>query len=334
MRRRHSSKRGVVAASLLLLAVLGAVLSSGHGPATTTAATAAPPAATAAPALAAAPIVAAAARPAGCTTTARSGDRTLRLRVGAETRTARLHVPRAALGHAAPVVLAFHGAGGSGRFMEGYSGLPGAVDRSGVISVYPDAVGGRWNLDEDVDGTHGHDLAFTQALLDTVRRRHCVDPRRISAVGVSNGGGFAARLACAMAGRLAGVVVVAGGFSLLPECRPARPVSVLEIHGTADPVVPYAGRPRDNRAGAVRPWLDGWARVNGCARVPSERQVAQRVRRLEWRRCQASSAVAHLRISGGMHQWPGANPPDAGPAATISAAQEAWAFLASRRSPA
>ena len=35
---------------------------------------------------------------------------------------------------------------------------------------------------------------------------------------------------------------VAGGYRSLPPCRPSRPLPVLEIHGTADQVVPYGGQ--------------------------------------------------------------------------------------------
>ena len=48
----------------------------------------------------------------------------------------------------------------------------------------------------------------------------------------------------AEAARLA-IAPVAGGYRSLPQCKPTRPLSVLEIHGTADPVVPYDGKPPD-----------------------------------------------------------------------------------------
>ena len=81
--------------------------------------------------------------------------------------------------------------------------------------------------------------------------------RSIYVTGVSNGGGMAARAACELADRLAAAAPVAGGYGTLPACRPSRPLPVLEVHGTGDGVVPYAGKgPR--RSGSVAGWLGMW----------------------------------------------------------------------------
>lgn len=269
---------------------------------------------------------------AGCAAVVRAGDRTLQVQVGSgPLRTARLHVPRAALGHPAALLLAFHGAHGSGRFMERYSNLTIPLNAAGAIGVFPDAEGGHWQLSGDPPGG---DVAFVRALVSAVEQQTCVDMHRVWATGVSNGGGFAALLACVMSDRIAAVAVVAGGFSSLPPCRPSRPVSVLEIHGTDDPVVPYAGLPRDGRLGAVRPWLAGWVRRDGCRERPHETSLVAHVELLAWRGCAGGAAIAHIRIAGGRHQWPGATPPDPGPRIAFSAAWKIWRFLASRRLPA
>lgn len=265
----------------------------------------------------------------------KAGDSTVRVQVGGAARTARLHVSRAALHHTAPLLLAFHGTGGSGRFMKRYSGLTVPLDRAGAIGLFPDASGRSWHLDDEAgaESMEG-DVAFVGALLDAVERSMCVDARRVWAAGVSNGGSFTALLACVMSDRLAGVAVVAGGFSSLPACHPSTPVSVLEIHGTADPIAPYGGHPEDGHRGAVLAWLTGWVRRDRCTRSPRRTTVVARVQRLAWRSCAGGAAVEHLRISGGRHQWPGATPPDPGPRVAISAAREIWRFLAGRRLPA
>ena len=94
------------------------------------------------------------------------------------------------------------------------------------------------------------DVGFVAELLDA-RTRVCVDPARIYATGVSNGGGFAARHG--LRAQLA-----AGGDrprrGRLPQARHATATVrwVLEIHGTADNVVPYKGsRPTTRAASRV-----------------------------------------------------------------------------------
>ena len=247
-------------------------------------------------------------------------------------RTALVRVPGRAVGRRSALVVAFHGSGASGQFMKGYSGLVPVSERAGFVAVFPDATGERrvWNLHAD---TAPDDVGFAEALIEQVATVACVDPARVFAVGVSNGGGLAARLGCELSGRVAGIVVVAGGFGSLPACHPVRPVSVLEIHGSDDPVVPYGGSPEDERAGDVRTWLAGWARRDGCAGTARRHPVAPRSVRTDWHGCAASSALAHIEVLGGGHQWPGASPPDPGPQSTFSAAQQAWAFLGPLRAP-
>jgi polyhydroxybutyrate depolymerase len=271
----------------------------------------------------------------GCTTgreERQTREFTLRLPSAQGDRTALVRVPARAAVARAPLVVALHGAGGSGRFMKRYSGLAQLADEEGFTVAFPDATPQHrvWNLNA---GSAPDDVGFVEQLIETVATVACVDPRRVFAVGVSNGGGLAARVGCELSQRVSGIVVVAGGFGGLPRCRPARPVSVLEIHGSNDPVVPYRGDRHDGRAGDVRAWLAGWARRDRCASTARPRVVAPRSLRFDWRGCAPGTRLAHIQVLGGGHQWPGAIPPDPGPPSTFSAGQQAWRFLAPLRAP-
>lgn len=272
---------------------------------------------------------------AGCATSReerQTREFTLRLASPQGDRTALVRVPARAAVARSPLVVALHGGGRSGRFMKRYSGLARVGDRAGFTVVFPDATGEHrfWNLDA---GSAPDDVGFIEEVIERVAAVACVDPERVFAVGVSNGGGLVARVGCELSQRVTGIVVVAGGFRSLPECRPARPVSVLEIHGSNDASVPYGGDPRDGGAGDVRAWLAGWARRDGCASTARRRTAAPRSLRFDWPGCAASTRLAHIQVLGGGHQWPGATPPDPGPPSTFSAAQQAWEFLAPLRAP-
>src|SRR4029453_11320989 len=56
-------------------------------------------------------------------------------------------------------------------------------------------------------------------------------------------------------------------------CRPARPVSVLSMHGTADEVLPYGGQPASVASPLPLPalpaWLAEWATRDGCPGDPA-----------------------------------------------------------------
>jgi polyhydroxybutyrate depolymerase len=221
----------------------------------------------------------------------------------------------------APLVLAFHGTGGTGPFMKGYSGLGALAEREGFVVAYPTSERDpdQWSLGENLRGDD--DLELVDTIISRLVASGCADPRRIYAVGVSNGGRFASRLACDRSDRIAAVVSVAGADGV-PRCAPEDPVSILEIHGTADQVVPYS---------VVVPWVRAWARRDGCPRSPRRLTRGRRLVQLTWGPCRAKTEVMHLRIVAGRHQWPGATPPDPGPASPLSAAEEAWRFLRDKR---
>jgi polyhydroxybutyrate depolymerase len=245
---------------------------------------------------------------------------------GQPRRSALVHLPPRRRAHM-PLIVALHGAYGNGAFMERYSGLSRLADRGGFAVVYPDAAGPRWRI---AAGEGGADVRFIDALLDRMLSAGCFDVTRVSAVGVSNGAGMAARLACAGDDRLAGLVAVAGDYARLPTCRARRPLSVLEIHGTADAAAPYHPAPQAS-GGGVLGWVTSWADRDGCSPVPRRTWQVARVLRLDWERCRDGSSVEHLQLVGGAHAWPGADPPDAGPQFGISATDEAWGFLRGRQ---
>jgi polyhydroxybutyrate depolymerase len=263
-----------------------------------------------------------------CAKKPRRGNLYVQLTIAGTGRTAIVHVPKTALaGQALPVVLAFHGAGGTGKFMAGYSGLQALSDQQNFITVFPSAVrpGRRWVLSQEDNGGPA-DMQFVEQLIDRVESLTCVNAARIYATGVSNGGGMAARVGCELSSRIAAIAPVSGGYSLLDACRPQRRVSVLEVHGTADKVVPYKGRP-PNGAGSVPGFLALWRHIDGCSGSLAQRRYGPATEEYLWSTCADGTQVEHLKIYGGGHAWPGSSPADAAWTAPISAASAVWLFL-------
>jgi polyhydroxybutyrate depolymerase len=263
-----------------------------------------------------------------CASAPRRGNLYIQMTIAGVPRSAIVHVPKAAkTGQALPVVLAFHGSGGTGAFMAVYSGLQSLSDGQDFVAVFPSAARPhrRWVLAEEDPGGPA-DLQFVEQLLDRVEAMVCVDAARIYATGVSNGGGMAARLGCELSSRLAAIAPVAGGYSTLDSCHPAHRLSVLEIHGTADKVVPYQGKPPDGR-GSVPGFLAGWRGFDRCAAKPQQHRYGPATELYLWSPCADGSQVEHLKIYGGGHAWPGATPADVAPTAPISAASAVWSFF-------
>src|SRR3954470_3065160 len=182
-----------------------------------------------------------------------------------------LHVPPQAPGGLVP---AFPGAGGTGGGFAGGTGFSDAADDHGFAVLYPSAAAHRfWSLNDQMGTT---DLDNLRALIPQALEQACTD--RVFATGVSNGGGFAARVACELDDVVA-IAPVAGGYRALDRCPPTRRVSVLEVHGTATHVVPYRGKKPDS-AGSVPRSLAGWAERDGCAGRPTSRRETKVVTHL------------------------------------------------------
>ncbi|MFL5827881.1 MAG: alpha/beta hydrolase family esterase [Thermoleophilaceae bacterium] len=256
--------------------------------------------------------------PSACAANAfKPGDHAVFVNSGGQRRFAIVHVPRGE-SQPLPVYLVLHFAGGRARAMERLTGLSKTGEEEGFLAVYPEADGARhfWTL--HAAAGRADDVAFIGKLLDRLEQVACVDTRRVYATGVSNGGGMAALLACRMANRIAAVAPVAGGYSQIGQCAPARPVSVLEIHGTGDRIVPYDGRPPE-RLGSVPRYLAGWVGRDGCPPKARRRPLGGRgAIRYDWGPCRDGTAVAHIKAIGAGHGLP-PHPPFQGKAGRFDA---------------
>lgn len=237
-------------------------------------------------------------------------DVTRRLDVGERQRSYRLLVPASASGEA-PVLVVLHDAGGSPDSIVEVTQFDRAAVEGGFAVAYPAAVaeGGTWNAgfccgpapDQGVD-----DLAFLDRVVGDLADHPRIDPDRVHLAGVSNGAILAYRYACEHAGRIAGLASVAGAM-VLDGCRPSAPVSVLEIHGTADQIVPFQGGRMPEFVMARQPvpavhdLMRHWARVNDCS-PPTERTDAP-VTTTTWGDCRGGTMVRLIAVEGGGHTW-------------------------------
>jgi polyhydroxybutyrate depolymerase len=258
--------------------------------------------------------------PGPCAARATATTRVMTVNVEGDMRQVVVHLPARAAG--APLqtlVIALHGSGGDGRFMEQYSGLDVVSNQAGFIVAYPSSHTGthQWQLESDADAAQD-DIVFMREFIDQAIAELCVDPTRVDAVGVSNGGAMVARMACQLSDQLAAIATVAGSYKTISWCRPARPLSVLEIHGTADPVVPYK---------TVSGWLEQWRIHDRCTGVAARSHIAWDADRLQWR-CSDGTVVSHVRLYGLGHAWPGSPLDNQG---GISAAQKVWDLFAGRK---
>jgi len=185
-------------------------------------------------------------------------------------------------GERVPLLLVLHGFGVSSNLLVAKAGLNAIADQKKFAYLAPegtrDALGRPfWNAGKsccDLDHRAIDDVRRLRELLAENLNNASLDPKRVFVIGYSNGGFMAQRLACDIGDRLAGVISVAGA-SPSPEvpCAQSSALAVLEIHGSADPIVHYAGGTVFDRTD-VEPHpsaLDTaqyWAQRLSCAGAP------------------------------------------------------------------
>lgn len=161
-----------------------------------------------------------------------------------------------------PVVFGLHGNGGNGH------GVRTSLDleryaAGHAIFVYPDGIGGGWDLDNE--STKNRDVALFDAILLSLHQSLCVDERRIFVTGFSNGAYMANQLACRRGERIRAIASHSGGGPYENAGSyddqghlvcPGKAVASLVVHGLSDTtVLPSEGQKS----------IDHWTFANRCS---------------------------------------------------------------------
>lgn len=277
------------------------------------------------------------------------------------TRTWLLYVPET-LAEPAPLLFALPGSGQTGEHLRLVTNrrFEELADRDGFLLAYAEAwieggySGPEWNECRKNTALPAHeldvdDVGFIMTLLARLESEYAIDPDRIYATGLSDGGQMSYRLATEHPERFAAIGVIVAQ-QVTPEnsnCpNPQGPISVLVMNGSADPLIPYGGGEASFfgwlSAGQVQS-MQGtaayWRRVNGIGadaegtreelpdRDPDDGST---VVRESWRAASGHEVVVYS-IMGGGHSVPGGyGLPEliVGPTnRDIVAADEIWAFF-------
>ena len=170
-----------------------------------------------------------------------------------------------------PLVISMHGFAEWPAHQMQISGWNKLADEYGFIVVYPSGSGfpRRWLASGRVGDSSDPmlDVIFISDLIDELKRQYNIEPARVYANGLSNGGGMSFLLGCKLSDRITAVGSVSGAYLFpLDGCKPSRPVPMIAFHGTADPIVPYQGGP-SRRFNIPFPAIPEWmaARRNSTA---------------------------------------------------------------------
>jgi polyhydroxybutyrate depolymerase len=240
-----------------------------------------------------------------------------------------IHVPASYdASRPAPLLLLLHGFGASGEWIDEYFHLEDAAHQQGFVYATPDGTldtdGNRfWNAtDACCNFNRGSvdDVAYLSGLIADIQDELAIDPKRIAVVGHSNGGFMSYRMACERSELIAAIVSLAGGtFADPADCKPTEPVSVAQVHGTADDIIVFDGG--GPLTGVTQPYpgaeatAEAWAKIDGCgakasaldakidvdANLTDGADLAETSIR-EWPGCEAGATVQLWTIPNGSHE--------------------------------
>lgn len=300
-----------------------------------------------------------------------------------------------------PVVILLHGMNQDTDDMERLTRFNELADKDGIITVYPSALHGRWNIGVHAPqqqsmsrypggrrhggggypgggggypgggggypgGGGGYpgggqpggqspsqqqnkpepadDVEFLNQMLDQIALKVSVDASRIYATGLSEGGFMAMRVGCAISDRIAAVAPVAAAMPKSMICLPSRPVPVIMINGTADPVVPHGGGTEHNLqlpVISVEDSAKAWARIDRCAEKPAQTKLPTHEKGAEikvdtFNGCQQDTAVVSYSIKGAGNTWPGGEQYEVEnqigkTSQDLNANETIWSFLETRK---
>ena len=229
-----------------------------------------------------------------------------------------------------PLLIVLHGGGGTGRNMVKLTlgGFDEISEKKGFVVVYPDGIEKHWNdgRKSEETGYRAHkdnidDVGFISSLIDNLINKMNIDPKRVYVTGMSNGAIMTYRLACELSGKIAAAAPVAGNIpqNILKHCVPSKPVSILAINSTNDPLVPFSGGDVTGPYGmkklgkviSAEESVKFWADENNCSKAPiitpvpdNDPHDGTRIKKEEYANGRNNSEVVLYVIEGGGHTWP------------------------------
>ncbi len=213
---------------------------------------------------------------------------------------------------ARPLVVHFHGAGGSGSGVLEETQMSEPSVAAGYVFIGPNGLqrggNGRSGWKFRAQDTEGRDeLMFIREVIEDARTRFHVDPSRVLLTGFSIGGSLVWYLACRAPNEFAAYAPVSGGFWEPQPKTCAGPIKMLHTHGWVDRTVPLEGRPLGQtglRQGDIFEGLQTWRSINGCANIrPDEFDTSGFFWKRRWTSCAPGTSL-ELALHKGSHEVP------------------------------
>ena len=227
----------------------------------------------------------------------------------------------------APLVIDMHGFTSNASQQRAISGFGRLAESEGFIVAWPEGVEASFNAGptccEPASTEPIDDVGFVRAVVAELAAAHAVDLDRVYVTGLSNGCAMAQRVA-AQASDLVAAAACMAMYLLVEPSPDYTPVPIMEIHGTADDVVPYADDGSVSAAlfPTARQNLASWALLNGCTGAPTDSPgPTEQATFTRFNDCKRGAEVALLTLEGIGHV------PYLGIQGDVDTTRVAWEFM-------
>jgi polyhydroxybutyrate depolymerase len=213
-----------------------------------------------------------------------------------------------------PLVFNFHGKTSSAREQERYGDFRKIADTANFIIIHPQGMPNNtgentWNVNDSEFNTS--DVNFISALIDNIEAQYNINSSKIYLAGLSFGGTMSYKLACVLSDRITAVACVSGAmnYKQIQGCNPSHFLPVLQIHGTADPIIPFNGNVNFLSMEKI---VNHWSKINSCDSVNADIETITNSVATDASTAQKFSykngmdgLVELYKVIGGGHSWPG-----------------------------
>lgn len=249
------------------------------------------------------------------------GTYTFKISVNDVDRFYMVHVPKSYKSTiSSPLLFAIHGGGGNMKIQanDDYYKQISKSEEIGSITVFPNGYSkfpsgsfATWNAGRccgDARDKNMDEILFFKTMVKNLSSQLNIDPKRIYAAGMSNGGMMAYRLACELTDTFTAIAAVAGTDNTI-DCKPNRPISILHIHAKDDDHVKYDGGAGKSAAPAekitdfksVPETISKWVKFNQCTVSPVKVNNYCEI----YSQCKDGVKVQLCSTPTGGHSWPG-----------------------------
>ena len=171
-----------------------------------------------------------------------------------------------------PVIFVLHGITSRSKAIAGFSGFNAQSDKKDFIVCYPQGYKRSWAIQIPVGAAVRNDIddvAFIDALIDTLSSNYSVDTSKIFACGISNGGFMSALIASKLPNHFSGIALVCSNlFNPLEDYNSTDTIPLLLIGSTKDPLLQFEGgkvkTEKKYSTSGFSSTIDYWVKKNDC----------------------------------------------------------------------